>query len=223
MVFVDGGQFTMGSNDIDADLDEKEIRLVSVNDFCISRYEVTQSEWKEVMKKNPSVFQGNDLPVECVSWDDALLFIEKLNKRTGRHFRLPTQEEWEYAAKGGKYATDSRYSGGNNLNNVGWMSDNSHKSTHQVGLLKPNALGLYDMTGNVHEWCDGQYDSIFYAQDTLMNKEYDLKNIRIFKGGCWGNPAKYCRISNINYITRETRSFTIGFRLAENVTTTNNK
>lgn len=221
MVFVEGGQFMMGSNDSDADPDEKEIRLVSVNDFCISRYEVTQSEWEEIMHKNLSVFHGKSHPVECVSWDDANLFIKKLNRKTGRHYRLPSQEEWEYAARGGKYATESRYSGGDNLTEVGWMKDNSSQTTHKVGLLKPNALGLYDMTGNVHEWCDGQYDSLFYAQDTLMNKEYDLINIRIFKGGSWGNEAKHCRISNTNYHSRETRSFSIGFRLAEDITKQN--
>ena len=223
MVFVKGGQFTMGSNDIDADPDEGDMKLVSINDFYIGRYEVTQAEWNEIMEENLSVFQGKNHPVECVSWDDANLFIKRLNERTGRHYRLPTHEEWEYAAKGGQYANKCRYSGGNNLNEVGWMRNNSRETTHRVGLLKPNALGLYDMTGNVHEWCDGLYDSLFYAQDTLMNKEYDLKDIRIFKGGCWGNPAKYCRISNINYHSRETKSFSIGFRLAEDVITNNNK
>lgn len=217
MVFVEGGQLTMGSNDMDADPDERDIRRVSVNDFCISRYEVTQSEWNEIMHKNLSVFSGKNHPVECVSWDDAILFIEKLNRKTGRHYRLPTEEEWEYAAKGGKYGSESRYSGGNNLEEVGWMRNNSRQSTHKVGLLKPNALGLYDMTGNVHEWCDGRYDSIFYAQDTILNNQYDLKDIRIFKGGSWGNDPKHCRISNTNYNTRETRSFSIGFRLAEDV------
>lgn len=218
MVFVEGGQFTMGSNDKDADPDERELKQISVSDFFISRYEVTQSEWDEIMPENLSVFPGKDHPVECVSWDDARLFIERLNRKTGRHYRLPTQEEWEYAAKGGKHATESRYSGGNDLNTVGWTRDNSRRTTHKVGLLKPNALGLYDMTGNVHEWCDGLYDSVFYAQDTVMNTEYDLKDIRIFKGGSWGNYAKHCRISNTNYNTRETRSFSIGFRLAEDVT-----
>lgn len=217
MVFVEGGQFYMGSNDEDSDPDEHDIRLVSVHDFFISRYEVTQSEWDEIMGEDISFFHGMNLPVECVSWDDAILFIERLNSKTGRHFRLPTESEWEYAAHGGKFVVESRYSGSDSLTEVGWTRDNARMSTHRVGLLRPNALGLYDMTGNVFEWCDGRYDSIYYSLDTLMNKEYDLKDIRIFKGGCFISHAKHCRNANTNYNTRETKSPTIGFRLAEDV------
>lgn len=211
MVFVEGGSFYMGSNAPESDPDEKEVVLVSVGDFYIGKYEVTQAEWCDVMKINPSRFRNDTFPVECVSWDDVQLFIKRLNKRTGRHYRLPTQEEWEYAAKGGKYANNDRFA----IDEKAWTKANSGETTHCVGLLMPNALGLYDMIGNVHEWCDGLYDSVFYAHDSLMNQCYDFKDIRVFKGGSWASDAKHCRISNINYNSREMRNFTIGFRLAE--------
>ena len=221
MICVEGGDFYMGSTDNDADIDEQNIRLVHVDDFYIGKYEITQAEWKNVMRANPSIFRGDNLPVECVSWNNAQFFIEKLNKRTGRHFRLPTLEEWEYAARGGKYANNHTFSGSDNLNEVGWTIANSGERTHPVGLLKANALGIYDMTGNVQEWCDGRYDSLCYALDTLMNKEIAYKDIRIFKGGSWASHSRHCRITNINYNSRELRNFTIGFRLAEDATTNN--
>lgn len=219
LVFVEGGDFYIGSNDSNADVDELNIRPVHVDDFYIGQYEITQAEWKVVMRGNPSFFHGDNLPVECVSWENAMFFIEKLNKRTGRHFRQPTPEEWEYAARGGKFAKGQTYSGGNNLTEVGWVDANSGGNTHPVGRLKPNQLGLYDMTGNVHEWCDGEYDSLYYAMDTIMNRDIAFKDIRIFKGGSWASHTRHCRISNINYNSREFRNFTIGFRLAESITT----
>lgn len=215
MVFVKGGYVLLGSNTPESDYDEHIIRKVFVEDFYISKFEVTQSEWDNVMKYNPSYFRGENFPVEGISWDDALLFIERLNEKTGRHYRLPTQEEWTYAAVGGSKYHDSIYSGGDNLGNVAWTRYNSNNSTHPVGLLKPNSLGLYDMTGNVHEWCDGLYDSFFYSQDSLMNKKNAFEDIRVFKGGSWASDAKHCRISNINYNLRATRNPTLGFRLAE--------
>ena len=218
MVLVKGGTFYMGSTESDADPDERVLRLVTVGDFYIGRYEVTQSEWVSIMNKNPSVFKNDDNPVECVSWEDAQLFVERLNKRTGRHFRLPTIEEWEYAAQGGMTNVKHRYSGSDSISAVGWMVDNSAGTTHRVGLLRPNSLGLYDMTGNVHEWCDGEYDSTYYAIDTAMNNKFAFKDIRMFKGGSWSSFTKHCRISNINYDSREMRNFTIGLRLAETKT-----
>lgn len=217
MVYVEGGSFYMGTNDSESDPDEQALRLVTLGDYYISKYEVTQGEWRAIMTRNPSCFQGNALPVECISWDDAQLFIKRLNKKTGRHYRLPTQEEWEYAARGGKYATESSI-----CNSVmSWTQENSGKRTHKVGMLTPNALGLYDMIGNVHEWCDGLYDSAFYAQDSIMNKKYDYRDIRVFKGGSWASDSKHSRISNINYNSRETKNFTIGFRLVEDVSSNN--
>lgn len=221
MVFVEGGSFYMGTNDSDADIDEKEIREVAVDDFYIGKYEVTQAEWKSVMHSNPSMFVDDDNPVECVSWDDVQQFIDSLNAQTGRHFRLSTRAEWEYAAFGGKNKPQTRYAGGNNLLETGWFCNNSQGKTHNVGTKNPNALNLYDMTGNVFEWCDEMYDSLYYSMDTIMNQIVVLDDIRVFKGGGWASFPKYCRISNINYITRKMRSSTIGFRLAESVLKSN--
>lgn len=218
MVFVEGGSFCMGTNEQGSDSDEQELRLVTVNDFYISKFEVTQAEWVAIMDYNPSCFHGNDLPVESVSWDDVQLFIKRLNEKTGRSFRLPTQDEWEYAARGGKFANGGCMSSLYRLRTKSWMKDNSEETTHKVGMLEPNALGLYDMIGNVHEWCNGLYDSVCYARDSVMNRKYDYVNIRVFKGGCWASDSIHCRISNINYNSRETRNFTIGFRLVEDVT-----
>ena len=215
MVFVEGGDFYMGSNDSDADFDEKEICLVTVPDFYIGKYEITQAEWKSVMQSNPSFFIDDNNPVECVSWDDVQIFINNLNAKTGRHFRLPTPAEWEYAALGGKNSPKTRYAGGNNLLENGWFCNNSNQKAHNVGLKKPNVLGIFDMTGNVHEWCDGMYDSLYFSMDTIMSHEVDFDDIRVFKGGGWASFPKHCRISNINYITREMRSPVIGFRLVE--------
>ena len=217
MVYVEGGTFCMGTTDLDADPDEQNVRSVEVEDFYIGRYEVTQAEWVAVMKKNPSIFKNDRFPVECVSWNDAQLFVKRLNEKTGRSFRLPTMEEWEYAAQGGKNGKIHRYAGSDTLANVGWNVDNSGETTHCVGSLRPNALGIFDMTGNVHEWCDNMFDSIYYINDTLMSKEYDYSYVRVFKGGSWASYAKHCRLSNNNYNCVEFRNFTIGFRLAENV------
>lgn len=217
MVFVEGGDFYIGSTDTDADSDEQSIRFVKIEDFYIGKYEVTQAEWKEIMKKNPSVFKNEQSPVECVSWEDAQLFVQRLNKKTGRHFRLPTMEEWEYAAQGGNKKNKNRYSGSNILDDVGWSLNNSGETTHHVGLLEPNDLGLFDMTGNVHEWCNGMFDSTYYIEDTIMSSLYDYSDIRVFKGGSWASLAKHCRVSNNNYNCSGFRNFTIGLRLAEDV------
>lgn len=217
MVFVEGGSFYMGTNDKESDPDEQNLRYVTVGNFYISKYEVTQAEWYAVMNYNPSSFQGKSLPVEGVSWDEVQLFIRRLNKKTGRNYRLPTQEEWEYAARGGKNATEGCNNDGNMLKKVAWMQESSGGMTHQIGMLEPNALGLFDMIGNVHEWCDGLYDSAFYAHDSIMNKKYEFKDIRVFKGGSWASDSKHCRITNINYNSRETKNYTLGFRLAEDV------
>ncbi|MBR0324280.1 MAG: SUMF1/EgtB/PvdO family nonheme iron enzyme, partial [Bacteroidales bacterium] len=121
--------------------------------FYIGKYEVTQAEWKAVMGTNPSRHKGDNLPVENVTWFDCQEFIRKLNELTGKQFRLPTEAEWEYAARGGKHSYGAKYAGDNDIDNVAWYGDNSNNTTHPVGLKRPNELGLYDMTGNVQEWC----------------------------------------------------------------------
>lgn len=173
MVYVGGGTFTMGVTpkqvkdvpDWSPDW-EDPVKLiahqVTLSSFSIGKYEVTQEEWEAVMDKTPSHFKGAKRPVEMVSWDDCQEFIRKLNDMTGKRFRLPTEAEWEYAARGGNKSMGYIYAGGNNLDNVAWYDNNSGDTTHDVGQKLPNELGLYDMSGNVWEWCQdcyGPYES----------------------------------------------------------------
>lgn len=215
MVFVEGGVFLMGSDDGEADADERPVHEAAVADFYMGRYEVTQAQWKAVMRdKNLSWFESDDLPVECVSWYDAELFIRRLNAETGRAYRLPTEAEWEYAARGGKYGAGCGYSGSDTPDSVAWFIATSDSTTHPVGLLPPNELGLHDMTGNVHEWCADRYDSLSYERSEAPRfRKGDDR--RVFRGGSWLSGRRHCRIANRNRVSAETRNFTLGFRLAE--------
>lgn len=213
MVDVEGGTFTMGCEDEDSDEDERPLHIVTVNGFRIGRYEVTQQLWNVVMHdENPSVFKGNDRPVECVSWDDVHIFIKRLNRATGHSYRLPTEAEWEYAARGGIASRNHKYSGGD-IEVVGWFIENSDSMTHNVGLLEPNELGIYDMSGNVHEWCEDSYDSLKYKNIHSSNKN----DLRVYRGGSWASSRKYCRIANRNKHSAELRHYCLGFRLAEDI------
>lgn len=152
MIRVEGGTFSMGSDDSDANSAEKPVHSVTVPDFQIGKYEVTQKLWKAVMGTNPSYHKGDSLPVTNVSWKDVQTFIRKLNKRTGKNYRLPTEAEWEFAARGGNASCGYKYSGSDNLNAIAWYYDNSNLTPHPVGTKAPNELGIYDMTGNISEW-----------------------------------------------------------------------
>lgn len=216
MVTVEGGEFLMGSEDEDADDDEKPLHVVEIKTFRIGRYEITQKLWNLVMRnKNPSVFQGDDLPVECVSWYDVQIFINRLNKKTGRYYRLPTEAEWEYAAKGGNRSLNQTFSGGE-LKSTGWFIDNSDNTTHEVGTLEPNELGIYDMSGNVHEWCSDVYDSLSYS-GSHNEPEITGTELRVYRGGSWYSTKRYCRISNRNKNSAKLRNYCLGFRLAEDI------
>ncbi|MGM9712610.1 MAG: formylglycine-generating enzyme family protein [Prevotella sp.] len=207
MVLVEGGTFTMGAKD------EKPMHQVTLSSFYIGKYEVTQSLWKAVMGSNPSEWQGDNLPVENVSWDDCQEFVKKLNTMTGKNFRLPTEAEWEFAARGGKHSRGYQYSGSTKLGDVAWYNDNSYKQTHPVGTKAPNELGIYDMSGNVWEWCQdwyGVYNS--YAQTNPTGPSSG--SFRVNRGGSWYDGARGCRVANRDYYAPGIRYYYLGLRLA---------
>jgi formylglycine-generating enzyme required for sulfatase activity len=216
MVYVEGGTFTMGATPEqgrDAYSDEKPIHHVTVSSFSIGKYEVTQEEWEAVMGNNPSHFKGAKRPVENVSWTECQKFINKLNSMTNKHFRLPTEAEWEYASRGGKRSKGYKYSGSDNLNSVAWFKSNSEDTTHDVGRKFPNELGLYDMSGNVLEWCQDWYDS--YKYDAKNNPSGPSKgSYRVNRGGSWNFITGLCRVSNRHDNSPGSTYDFLGLRLA---------
>lgn len=195
MVYVSGGTFIMGGDDSS---DQMPTHSVTLSSYYICKYEVTQALWRAVMGSNPSYFKGDNLPVEQVSWNDCQTFINRLNSYTGRNFRLPTEAEWEFAARGGNYSRHYKYSGSNYLGDVAWYTDNSGSRTHPVGTKQANELGLYDMTGNVWEWCSdwyGSYSSYSQSNPTGPNSGSD----RVLRGGSWSSYARSYRSSNRSY------------------------
>ena len=174
---------------------EMPTHLVVMDDFYISKYEVTQALWKAVMGNNPSRVKGDSLPVTCVSWLDARSFIFKLNKLTGKKFRLPTEAEWEYAARGGAYSQGYEYSGSDNLGDVAWYADNSSGHTHAVGMKKANELGIFDMNGNVYEWCSDVYGN-YSNRDQTNPTGPDSGDEAVMRGGCWLYVGECCRITS---------------------------
>ena len=217
MVWVEGGTFTMGATPeqgSDAESDEKPAHQVTLSGFYICKYEVTQELWQAVMGSNPSFFKGNlSRPVEEVSWDDCQIFISKLNSLTGKRYRLPTEAEWEYAARGGNRSRGYKYSGSDNLGSVTWYTDNSGSTTHPVGQKSPNELGLYDMSGNVWEWCYDWYGSYSSGSQTNPTGSSSGSN-RVYRGGGWFDNARFCRVSYRYSFTPSLRSSHLGLRLA---------
>ena len=215
MVYVKGGSFAMGATaeqGSDAQSDEKPTHSVTVSDFYIGKYEVTQAQWEAIMGTNPSNWKGDNLPVENVSWNDIQKFIKKLNAQTGKKFRLPTEAEWEYAARGGNQSKGYKYSGSNNISEVAWYDGNSRSKTHPVGQKAPNELGIYDMSGNVWEWCQDWYGS--YSSSSQANPTGPSSgSIRVLRGGSWYNGARNCRVSSRCYSRPDYRYDHYGFRL----------
>ena len=215
MVRVEAGTFTMGATpEMENPLyEEKPAHQVTLtNDYYIGKYEVTQALWKAVMGNNPSNFKGDNLPVEQVSWDDCQEFLSKLNSITGKTFRLPTEAEWEYAARGGKKSRGYQYSGSNNLSDVAWNINNSGSKTHAVGSKQANELGIYDMTGNVWEWCQdwyGKYSSSSKTNPTGANRG----SKRVGRGGSWIFNLLACRSSYRGYGSPDNRLNYVGLRL----------
>lgn len=215
MVRVQGGTFTMGCTSkqgSDCDDDEKPAHRVTLSDYYIGKTEVTQALWEAVMGSNPSYFEGSDLPVEQVSWNDCQTFLTKLNQLTGKTFRLPTEAEWEYAARGGNKSQGYKYSGSNTIGNVAWYYDNGGSKTHAVGTKQANELGIYDMSGNVWEWCSDWYDS--YGSSSQTNPTGAASgSYRVLRGGSWSSYARGCRVAYRNYGNPGFRGNNYGLRL----------
>lgn len=219
MVFVQGGTFEMGctGEQQGCEGDEKPAHKVTLDDFKIGKYEVTQEQWQTVMGSNPSKYKscGGQCPVEKVSWGDIQGFIQKLNRITGENFRLPTEAEWEYAARGGIQSKGYQYAGDNNIGSVAWYKSNSNKKPQVVGLRKSNELGLYDMSGNLWEWCeDGQrkYNSSSQKNPIGSSSSSD----RVLRGGSFNVSAGLCRVSD-RRSPESTHRGNCGFRLVSSV------
>lgn len=218
MVEVGGGTFTMGATSeqgSDAWDEEKPAHEVTLSDYYIGQTEVTQALWEAVMGSNPSDSKGGNLPVERVSWDDCQVFIQKLNQLTGKQFRLPTEAEWEYAARGGRKSRGYKYAGGNNIDSVAWCDGNSGNETHPVATKQANELGIYDMSGNVLEWCSdwcGDYTSSSQSDPQGSSSG----SFRVIRGGCYYNFARNCRVSYRISNTLDYRCGYLGLRLSCN-------
>ena len=195
MVAVEGGTFQMGSENGEGY--ERPVHQVTLSSFSIGETEVTQELWEAVMGSNPSSYKGSKLPVEQVSWNDCQTFITKLNQLTGQSFRLPTEAEWEYAARGGNQSKGYLYAGSNTLDEVAWYGSNSSSKTHDVATKSPNELGLYDMSGNVWEWCQDWYSSSYYSKSVVDNPQGPSSgSYRVYRGGSWRYDAWSCRVSD---------------------------
>ena len=215
MIRVEPGSFMMGSEN--GDDDETVHRVTLTQAYYLGETEVTQAQWRAVMGNNPSYFQGDSRPVENVSWDDAVAFCRKLNDQgkapRGWKFTLPTEAQWEYAARGGNKSRGYTYSGSNDVGDVAWYTSNSGDETHAVRQKGANELGLYDMSGNVWEWCLDWYKS--YSSGAVTDpQELQSSFYRVMRGGCWDNSAQYCRSAARPDSSPDNRDNGVGFRLA---------
>lgn len=234
MIFVRGGTFDMGNKEMAADgviSDEVPVHEVTLSDFWMSETEVTQKQWVTIMGYNPSFFLGDSLPVDNITLNEARKFVFKLREMTGEKYRLPTEAEWEYAARDGYHKSSYKYSGGDNLDEVGWTKSNSGKTTHEVKTKMPNALGLYDMTGNVMEWCSDIYG--LYSEVDAINPQGALESCTIKKtptgwevvsggepyyvirGASWNSSEKNCYLLKRNKGRQTHKKYTFGLRLVK--------
>ncbi len=187
---------------------------VTVDSFYIGRYEVTQAQWKSIMASNPSKFKGDKLPVENVSWNEVQEFISKLNAQTGKQYRLPTEAEWEFAARGGNKSESYNYSGSNLAAKVSWNTYNSGEKSHMVGTKSSNELGIYDMSGNVYEWCNDWYGN--YSNESQLNPQGPVSGqFRVARGGSWSDFAERAYVWSRIFGAPEDRDISMGFRLAQ--------
>lgn len=227
MVVVEGGTFTMGATaeqGEEFDSDEHPTQQVTLSTFRIGETEVTQGLWQAVMGYGPASPDGPNHPMKDVSWDECQQFIARLNKLTGRHFHLPTEAQWEFAARGGNKSMHYKYAGSNRLEDVGWYSANSWDmgkehpdfGNHAVGALRPNELGLYDMAGNVWEWCQDYYEHYDgQPKRDPAGPASTTSSYRVNRGGSWDYIATSARLSNRRNRTPDFRNFNLGLRLAE--------
>jgi len=219
MVSVTAGRFDMGctaEQGADCRPDESPVHQVTLAAFKICRYEVAQALWSAVMGSDPSYYGGCALcPVENISWEDAQEFIRKLNAMTSKRYRLPTEAEWEYAARGGDRSRATRYAGSDNLGAVAWYHENSDEFPHPIGQKAPNELGLYDMSGNVWEWCQDQYEEHYYERSPASNPQGpSTGKYRVVRGGSWSLYPFDSHLSLRDRCPDTFRSSTIGLRLA---------
>ena len=214
MIPIEGGTFTMGATSemTEPEPDEEPTHQVTLSSYYIGETEVTQALWQAVMGSNPSSFKGDNLPVESVSWHDCQTFISRLNSLTGKLFRLPTEAEWEFAARGGNQSRHTQYSGSSRIDDVAWYLGHSGGKTHPVKTKQPNELGLYDMSGNVWEWCQdwlGSYSSDAQTNPTGASSGYN----RVIRGGCWSNSPSCCRSSSRYANAPKISGYYLGLRL----------
>ena len=231
MVLVQSGSFTMGNSNGIYELNELPLHNVTVSNFFISKFEITQEQYGQVKSYDSSFFKYDTYPVEQVTWYEAVSFCNKLslienlepcyNLKTWdcnfnkNGYRLPTEAEWEFAARGGTQSEDYKYSGGDNLNDIAWYILNSGEQPHVIGTKQPNELGLHDMTGNVWEWCWDRYDSEYYS----TSPENDPKGpvgplVRVFRGGSWQNDVNKLRLSQRSFYKPDSKLLSLGFRVA---------
>ena len=229
MIWVEGGEFMMGCTSEqggDCDDDEKNVRHVTVDGFFIGMLEVTQSQWEKVMRT--SIYQqklksrddsdgtfgvGPDYPMYFVSWEEADEFCRKLSNETGRTYTLPTEAQWEYAARGGKKNEGTKYAGSNMIDAVAWYDDISDWSSHPCGTKRANALGIYDMSGNVYEWCKDWYSNSYTFYDTNNPTGPSSGLFRVCRGGCWYLHKRWCRVAFRKKESPNSRYRTLGFRV----------
>ncbi len=217
MIFVEGGRFLMGSDD--GGSDEKPVHTVRLSDFYIGKYPVTQMEWELIMNNHPSIEKGDLKPVDSINWNTAQEFVNILSAKTGKKYRLPTEAQWEYAARGGNKSKNYLFSGSNNINDVAWHCDNSESKRMSVGGKEPNELGIYDMSGNIWEWCFDWYDSKYYKHSKPYNPHgpnelgFFCDKVRVIRGGSSEDNEAFCRSTHRDWSYPNSCSYKVGFRI----------